>query len=231
MKPRTPSSDALPVRRLSAGRFTHSSVKERSTPVTSQGFIPEVIVVGVGYPEDFMAGRTRDYAPTSQPDWPGSGGADAFLSFFKTELIPFVEATYRTNSDEHTLWGYSLGGLFVLYALLREPELFERYIASSPYAGWDNSFIFNLEREFHKQRKSLPVRLVITVGTEENSFMPDYRSNVEAFWTVLRKRDYEGLVLSTHLLADETHFSGTARSYVTGIRAAFSALLSSLPGN
>ena len=218
----TSASQSYPVVYMLDPDLTFGIAANMTDLLSFAGEIPEVILVGIGYPEDFMMGRTRDYAPTPQPDWPGSGGADAFLAFFKTELIPFVEATYRTDSDERTLWGYSLGGLFVLYTLFNEPELFQRYIAGSPYAGWDNRFIFDLERKFYTRQKSLPVRLVITVGTEEDSFMPGYRSDIEAFRTVLKKRNYAGLALTTHLLGDETHFSGTARSYVTGIKTALS---------
>jgi len=92
----------------------------------------------------------------------------------------------------------------------------------SPYAGWDNRPLFELEREFHEEQQALPARLVITVGSEENSFMPNYRLDIEDFWEVLKSRRSRGLELTTHLLQGETHFSGTARSYVTGIKAAFS---------
>jgi predicted alpha/beta superfamily hydrolase len=57
-----------------------------------------------------------------------SGGAANFLAFFKDELIPYIDRAYPTNGT-NSLCGHSYGGLFVLYALLSEPQLFGSYYA------------------------------------------------------------------------------------------------------
>ena len=188
--------------------------------------IPEVIVVGIGYEGNWTASRTRDLTPSIDVGWPGSGGADNFLAFLENELLPFIDASYRTDPKDRSLWGYSLGGLFVLYTLLNEPELFQRYVAGSPFVGWDFNLIADQEKSFFETQASLPGVLIITVGSEEHTFMPGYRSNIESFATALQERNYDGLQLELLLLEDETHFSGTARSYVTGLKAAFSHRLS-----
>ena len=61
-----------------------------------------------------------------------SGGAPLLLRSLGEEIVPFIEANYRTSPADRGLAGYSYGGLFVLYALFHKPEMFTRYFAGSP---------------------------------------------------------------------------------------------------
>src|SRR5437667_11787494 len=70
------------------------------------GFIPELIVVGVtwgGINPNPDSLRARDYTPTKETRTPQSGGADKFLSFMKEELFPFIETNYRAEADNRIL--------------------------------------------------------------------------------------------------------------------------------
>ncbi|QIE58690.1 alpha/beta hydrolase [Rasiella rasia] len=78
--------------------------------------------------------RNRDIMPLSTPTYEvDNPGAENFLSFIGNELIPHIEKNYRTNGTR-TIRGRSLSGLFVMYAFLVKPELFDNYIGNS--AGW-----------------------------------------------------------------------------------------------
>ncbi|WP_425636500.1 alpha/beta hydrolase [Algoriphagus yeomjeoni] len=78
--------------------------------------------------------RDRDMMPLSTPTYEVKNPeAKNFLSFIGSELIPYIEKKYRSNG-ERTLRGTSLSGLFVMYAMLEKPELFNNYIGNS--AGW-----------------------------------------------------------------------------------------------
>lgn len=57
-------------------------------------------------------------------------GADKFLDFITTELIPFIEKDFSTKS--RILFGHSFAGSFTLYTLIKKPGTFDRYIVSSP---------------------------------------------------------------------------------------------------
>lgn len=101
-------------------------------------FIPPVIVVDVPNVID-EHGNTRDhdFTPTLVvADRPHSGGAADFLRFLKTELVPYIDQHYPTN-QVHLVHGHSLGGLFLMYALLHEPALFDGYVILDPAMWWD----------------------------------------------------------------------------------------------
>lgn len=68
---------------------------------------------------------------------PVVGGAAAFRRFIRSELMPAVNARYRTTS-ETAMVGESLAGLFVVETFLLEPDLFDTYIAFDPSLWWDN---------------------------------------------------------------------------------------------
>ena len=105
-------------------------------PGTSQ---PEICLVGIGYKIDsfsesfnqWSAWRTRDLTPPipkrpaadSAKSQEETGGAGKFLEFLAKEVFPFVESNYRISTTGRGLAGYSYGGLFSLYVLLKEPEL------------------------------------------------------------------------------------------------------------
>lgn len=78
--------------------------------------------------------RDRDMMPLSTPTYEvQEPGAANFLAFLESELIPHIEKKYR-STGERTIRGRSLSGLFVMYAFLEKPGLFDNYIGNS--AGW-----------------------------------------------------------------------------------------------
>ena len=134
---------------------------------------PEVIVVGI--PNISGKGRQRDYTPPGMrqdldADDKSMGEADAFLGFLRDELIPEIDASYRTT-DFRMLAGNSRGGLFVVYALTAEPQLFSAYIANSPALWRDED---EMIKRLGRSLASLPTlsgSLFLSLGTDENSKM------------------------------------------------------------
>ena len=102
------------------------------------------IVVGIESPfiEEKNQSRNTDFLPkatdkeTIEKYGEFSGGADKFLSFVKTEVLPFIDKKYRTL-PERVAVGHSNGGTFISYSLLNEPDLFDAYITISPNYGYD----------------------------------------------------------------------------------------------
>lgn len=66
--------------------------------------------------------RTRDYTGAT---------SKAFLQLLESKIKAEVQARYRIDLRRQTLWGHSFGGLFVLEALLQQPQAFQTWIAAS----------------------------------------------------------------------------------------------------
>src|SRR5690242_19261641 len=92
------------------------------------GQIRPVIVVGVPNTERRrdLTGPTKVHSDSAIA--PHVGGSAAFRHFFRDELIPEIDKRYRTT-PERGIIGESLAGLFVVETFLREPKLFDHYIA------------------------------------------------------------------------------------------------------
>lgn len=98
-------------------------------------------------------------------DFPTTGGSAAFMRFITKELIPFVEANYRTF-PERTLIGQSLGGLFATEVLLREPSFFNHYIIVSPSLWWDHGSALEIPADALSAPDIGVASVHITVGKE-----------------------------------------------------------------
>ncbi|MBZ4421512.1 alpha/beta hydrolase [Myxococcus sp. RHSTA-1-4] len=125
----------------------------------------EMIVVGIEGTD-----RKRDFThPSSDPvdlkELPTSGGSAAFREFLARELKPWVEARYRTTGAS-ALIGESLAGLFVVETFLRQPELFERYIAVSPSLWWDNQSLAKESAARLRAHPEGPRSLFLSIGNE-----------------------------------------------------------------
>jgi predicted alpha/beta superfamily hydrolase len=100
------------------------------------GRIRPVIVVGVPNTERRrdLTGPTRVARDSTIA--PRVGGSAAFRRFLRDELVPAIDARYRTTR-ERAIVGESLAGLFVVETLLTEPTLFAHYIALDPSLWWN----------------------------------------------------------------------------------------------
>lgn len=181
--------------------------------------VPEMIVVAIANTD-----RTRDLTPTrpkagadGTDPFPTSGGADAFLRFIETELIPLVESRYRTQ-PYRVFAGHSFGGLLAVHAFATRPELFNAYIAVSPSLWWDDESPVKRTEELFKARKELNRSLYVTLGDEGGNMQTSY----DRFRKLLEKHGPSGLSWGTRLMQDEDHGSVVLRSHYQGLRHVFS---------
>lgn len=180
------------------------------------GFIPEIIVVGVTWGGGKIL-RARDYVPPTKADAPGAaGGADKFLDFMKTELFPFIESNYRADGDNRTLIGCSLGGLLTLYTLFTHTEMFTGYAAASPALGWDNGGLSKHEEVFSKKQLTKPVRVYMTVGDVEGG-----RKDFEQFAATMKSRAYKNVNLYSKVLENTGHSGTKNETYARGLQYVF----------
>lgn len=103
-------------------------------------------IVGLGYPSPQaypIAERTRDYTFAAQGEqFAQGGGAAAFLQFIQQQAIPVVQQYLQPQiPQQQMLFGHSFGGLFALYTLFHQGELFDHYVIASPSLWWGNGEI------------------------------------------------------------------------------------------
>ncbi len=184
------------------------------------GRIPEMIVVGITNTD-----RTRDLTPTNgtlrnpggQPQrFPTAGGADKFLKFIETELIPSIEADYRTQ-PYRVFAGHSFGGLFALHTLMTHPEVFNAYIAVSPTIPWNDGLPLREAEAFCKDRKDVNRTLFFTVGNEGEEMVGGF----DRLKKLLAKQAPKRFIWDAMLMEDEDHGSIVLRSHYFALRKIF----------
>ena len=188
--------------------------------LASNGLMPQMIVVGIANTD-----RTRDLTPTQAP-WlrddgspytlPTAGGGDRFLDFIEREVVPLVDASYRTEPFR-VLAGHSFGALFTVNTLLTRPELFNAYIAASPTCGWDDELLKRRATAFFANRQQLNRALFMSLGNEG----AERDRAFDALVKVLKKVKAVGFRFATAQLSDEDHGSVVLRSHYRGLRMIF----------
>jgi len=187
--------------------------------LTQNGRISDLIVVGVTNTD-----RTRDLTPAKSSDkdlagnlrFPTSGGADNFLKFFETELIPEIEKQFRVQ-PYRIFAGHSLGGLFAIHAMISKPGLFNSYVAVSPSLQWENSEALKRAETFLKNQKELKVTLFVSIGDEPGAIGEDF----DKFKELLEKTNIKGFEWQAERMTDEDHGSVVLRSHYVGLRKVY----------
>jgi predicted alpha/beta superfamily hydrolase len=71
-----------------------------------------------------------------------SGNAANFFKYVEAEIIPYINSHYRTLNHNIAV-GHSLSASFILYSFIKNPNLFDNYIAISPNLAFDNNKLAN----------------------------------------------------------------------------------------
>lgn len=110
--------------------------------------IPKLILVGI-----LNTDRSRDLTPTSVTEpqfgkfvFPNTGGHGSFNQFVVDELLPTINASYRTNGF-NIYMGHSFGGLSAITTLLENESPFQAYLAFDPSVWWDNRYLCDQAKE------------------------------------------------------------------------------------
>jgi len=174
--------------------------------------IHEVIVVGIGYPDNYNFNqiRVRDLIIN----------ADNFLSCIKYEIIPYIDSTYRADAEFRTLWGSSYGGYFLIYAFTEHEDagrLFTNYICASaaldpPYQHID---LLKNEENLYSKTKKLPLNLYITAGgNETESFIGSYNQITNR----LSSRNYKDLSFEYEIIPNTDHHTVWKPALIKGLK-------------
>ena len=188
-----------------------------ASALEAAGELNPVVVIGVSALEGQH--RLRDYTPPPElPDLTGAaGGAPAFLTFTRTELLPFLEREYRVG--DRALFGHSLGGLFGVYLFTTDaPPLVSAVVAASPSLVFDGGSIHGALARADATR-SFPRLLVLTAGRLEG---PEMMVPVQVFADQVRARELPGVEV-IHQTFPVDHLGSIEPSFREGLRALHAA--------
>ncbi len=151
---------------------------------------PELIVVGIPVKD-----RYRDYTPSRDSLYSAtSGGYNTFISFISNELMPYIDSTYQT-APYKILIGHSLGGLTVMNALIKSPDMFNAYVAIDPSMWWDNQISLKEAKKalsdntFENKRLFLAIANNMNKGMDTTSVRTDKTRNTLAIRSILELSD------------------------------------------
>lgn len=170
-------------------------VDETLRSLVASGQIPPMIVVGID--NAGRRGRFREYFPYVdqylRPPEPDPQGK-RYPEFLIDEVLPFVEARYRTRRDpgHRGLGGSSAGALAAIYTVVTRPGVFGRLLIESPSIYVDDAGILQEALSV----ASWPERIHLGVGTNESGrpncnptaqTEPELVRDVRRFEQLLRK--------------------------------------------
>jgi predicted alpha/beta superfamily hydrolase len=216
--------------------------------------LPPLLVVGIGYRLGTLGEtaeiRGRDLTPSDDRYFamgyetpPKMGGADAFLGFIRTELMPWVAGHYEIDPDDATYFGDSLGGLFGTYVLLSQPDAFQRYAIGSPSLWWRSYATFKQEAAYAETHDDLRAKVFFGIGGDETqegrmreiSRQPeadrelaaaiplDMVADMNRFVAALESRKYPSLQMASAVFPGEFHSTVAQVNLSRGLRYLFDA--------
>lgn len=166
--------------------------------------MPQVVIVSI-----VSKDREKDYLPSPSKECPTGGGADKFLSFISSELMPFIDSTYPT-AKERCIIGHSAGGLFAIYALENQPDLFDSFICIDPSLWYDNEEYVKKLPDFFKTNGNLRKSLFISMSNEK-------KMSIFPFIDALEKYAPDGVRWDYIHYKNETHNSLGFKSMCAGL--------------
>jgi enterochelin esterase family protein len=94
---------------------------------------------------------------------------DRFADFMAKELVPFVDARYRTRAERgaRALMGASLGGVISVWTALRHPDTFARVAGQSTAFQIDDERVVTALAGLETMRRARPLKFYFDVGRLE----------------------------------------------------------------
>jgi predicted alpha/beta superfamily hydrolase len=187
---------------------------------TVNGTTRDVIVVGIASVDRRNELALRSDNAELMARYPTQGQSDRFRRFIAEEVQPFIDGRFRT-SGETALMGESLAGLFVVETFLKEPQMFDAWVAVSPSLWWDGGRLARQSGAHLRDHSNDPRTLILTMGDEG----PEAQALMDTLTGNLRDHALPGVSWTFEPRPSETH----ATIYHGAALAAFRRLYAVLP--
>lgn len=220
-----------PVIYLTDGDYTFQVASGVTRLPHNAGKMEQAILVGLpnAKGEDGMAARRRDLTPWVNTAMPGpNGGGKEFVEFITGQVLPLIDATYRSDPARRTYVGQSYGGLLGLWILFSQPQHFSSYLLTSPSIWYAEKALMALEADYAKTHKELKARLFMATGSYEGvkkgAASRRYNNETDmvgdqqkmAKW--LRGRGYKGFQVQDMVIPSTIHETTFPIGFVYGLQ-------------
>jgi len=179
--------------------------------------IPPMIIVGI-----INADRVKDLTPNHSlinfdgkvdSNYKTSGGNGPFLNFIQQELMPYMEANYKTSPFK-IFAGHSFGGNTAINCMLTRPEMFNAYIAISPSLWFGNKYVLQLAKQKLPNLHAGGKKLFYSVGNEDGTF----RNDVLQFDQLLKRNSLRNFDHEYKYYPNEDHMTEPIPAYYDALR-------------
>jgi predicted alpha/beta superfamily hydrolase len=180
-----------------------------------KAFLPEIIIVAIDCPMNNDR-RTALYIPYSfdfskSPSTTGYansliGKGEEYLLWIIEELKPWIDARYSTIPDARYtgIGGDSSAGVLSLYAMLKYPRYFQRFIAlSGAFYLWMNDLLKTMRKENYSFEYGY-----IDIGTKDSGRLTDNKQfllGVKMTHEELLKQGYDSQQLEYCVIDGDEH--------------------------
>ena len=215
---------AFPVLHAMSRRLSHEGPQFR-----------QMVLVGLSYAlgDSPTVSRNRDYTPSQRASAAEDsslryGQAEAYVRFIREEVLPYLAAHVpQADVSRRYFAGHSYGSLFGAHVLLHHPELFQRYILSSPSLWYDQERVLREAEQLAARRQPLQAQVLLLAGAKEQAAPGrrprpgreadgDIVGNVRRFERLLRQMP--GVQVQAQIIPEEDHLSVFPSAMVRGLR-------------
>ncbi len=195
---------------------------------SAEHVMENAILIGISWQKDLKgklgalgehASRFRDYSimKSSDPEFQAKyqfGQASNHLDFIRNDVIKYVENNYRTDPDNRSYFGYSMGGKFGAYILFVQPDTFKNYILGSPGTLRDQSYIYEHDSITALNQKDLNANVFVSIGALEKESMI---GQAKGLVSVLKSKKYTNLSSKLVVIESADHGGAFPMSAVRGM--------------
>lgn len=168
------------------------------------------VINGVSWDDDMTPWAIP---PISPKDTPCSGGADTYLAQLTGELLPQIVAALPTPPTYCALSGYSLAGLFAVYAGYKT-DCFSRLVSASGSLWYPDFIPFVQQHPISEQVKAI----YFSLGDQESRTKNPYLAPVEENTRFLAQYFSEQGLQTTFQMNKGNHYRNSTGRMAAGIQ-------------
>ena len=187
------------------------------------------IVVGLisTYDEKSNYGRNDDLLPKSinvkNDRFFGHGNSENYLKYITKEVIPYIDNNYKTLSNRIGI-GHSLSASFLISSLLKQPNIFDAYIAISPHLAYDKDRLADEFIDYNFEDLSEEKFLYLSHANEGIDSWKNWKPAREKVYDFLNEEKPNNIEYKIDSFPNKEHFTTFVPSIINGLTFYFDYL-------